>query len=418
MPTNVPKHSGCALRRSHEPASPLGRAARSIVLAAVLCAQPGLFVAAENYALVIGTNSYQSVGQIPDLTYPERDVDELKAALEGQGFIVTALKRDMANREWIIRELARLAMTLQKDDQFLLAFSGHGVRNERLNKETYWLTYNTQLGSLDVSGIRLKHLLDYVRDIPADRKLVLLDHCFSGNITLNPSSDGPNLDASTPSGAAAPKAPAGTPGLDAKGQTLEVSMPDAAEAESAGLVLLSASYGFAFESTTWQHGVFTKAVLEAIAEFKADQPVNHGDGDGQVSVSELINYVEKRVSSLATERHLSQRVVPQQVGTRGIAEWIIAKHPPDEVGDVSLIPKYQASLREWREQGWITIDAFIDSLSILEVVTESGHTHIALTPEQDRKYRNIREVMAATGRTAREKARALDVLFTTNGERP
>jgi uncharacterized caspase-like protein len=393
-----------------------GRVTRVVVLASVLTAW-AVPASAGNYALIIGTNKYQSPG-LPALTYPERDVDSLKAALERQDFVVTTLKREMANREGIIRELTNMALTLKKDDQFLLAFSGHGIRNERLNKETYWLTYNTPLeDALDVGGIRLRHLLDYVRDIPAARKIVLLDHCFSGNITLG-AGDGGNLDASAPGAGAMPRAPIGAFVLDTRGQAAEVSIADDEEARSAGMVLLAASYGLAYESSTWEHGVFTKAVLEAIDEFKADQPAHHGDGNGTVSVNELVSYVEERVSELAAERGLHQRVVPQQVGTRLAAQWIIASHGQGIAAILPEVPKFQRSLSEWQGQGWISADALIACLSVLDDLTQSAVTHIALTPDQERRIDQIRDVMNAVGRSPKEKAHTLDVLFSSNGGAP
>lgn len=390
------------VRAGSRRAGPIGRAA--LVSASVLILGVSTVARAEGkFALVIGTNSYPSIkGQFPELLYPEKDVDDLTLALEGEGFKVKSLKDNGTRRESIIRELTSFASRLTKDDTFLLAFSGHGVRNEPVNKETYWLTYDTQLESLDVAGIRLKHLLDYVQEIPASKKLVLLDHCYSGNITLMGGAPrGGDLDAAASGTGGTPRGPAGTVGLEARGQAADNAIPAESADHSGGLVLLAASYGFAFESAQWEHGIFTKAVIEAIRDFRADQgaPVGHGDGDGQVSVMELIAYVEDRVPDLARELHISQIVVPRQSWDAiGLAKWIIAKTRP--------IPK-RDDMTRWSVQGWMTVVEYTKCVELFDLADESGKTHVALTTEQERKMQLIREVFANPGLAERAKARAI-----------
>lgn len=384
-------------------ADKIGRAA-ILSVSVLLLACPTAANAGEKYALLIGTNSYQSVARIPELKYPEKDVDELKAALERQGFRVTALKGYMASRESIIRELARIASLAKRDDTFLLAFSGHGVRNEPVNKEPYWLTYTAQLDALDVQGIRLKHLLDYVYDIPASKKLVLLDHCFSGNITLVEGAPaGGNLDAGSAPAGGTPRGGAGSVTLEMRGQSLDVTIPAENTERSAGLVVLAASYGLAYESPTWEHGVFTKAVLEAIDEFRADQgaPVGHGDGNGQVSVMELIAYVEQRVPDLAREKNISQVVVPKQLGASGLAEWMIAERRRG---------LKREDFTDWYDRGWITPDAYTYCVDLVASAEESERTRVALEPGQERKLQQIRDVIANPNQAERAKARAVSEL--------
>ena len=62
-----------------------------------------------------------------------------------------------------------------------------------------------------------------------------------------------------------------------------------------GTTVISAAggYEFALESDDWNNGVFTYAVLQGLSTGKADL-----DGDGNVQVSELKNYVTLQVVEL------------------------------------------------------------------------------------------------------------------------
>jgi hypothetical protein len=109
------------------------------------------------------------------------------------------LTESAAGRADVIRELNWYARKLDSDDEFVLFYSGHGVRNPEINTQGYWVTYGAGISTLDATAIRLSHLMDYVREIKAGKKLVLLDHCFSGDVV------------STPTIAAGPAAPAPAP---------------------------------------------------------------------------------------------------------------------------------------------------------------------------------------------------------------
>ena len=65
-----------------------------------------------------------------------------------------------------------------------------------------------------------------------------------------------------------------------------------------GAVIISAAGGmeYAFESDKWNNGVFTYCIRKGIEEDLADK--EGGNNDRMVSVSELKNYVSRKVSEL------------------------------------------------------------------------------------------------------------------------
>ena len=64
---------------------------------------------------------------------------------------------------------------------------------------------------------------------------------------------------------------------------------------------------YAFESATWNNGVFTYCIRKGIEEDMAD--LDGGNGDKNVDVAELKNYVSKKVSELTNgkQRPVSRR---------------------------------------------------------------------------------------------------------------
>ena len=85
-------------------------------------------------------------------------------------------------------ELHRLRDRATKNDSVIIFLSGHGAHDPTYD-QTYWLTFDTKLECLDDRGVRLTHLLEYVGEIKAERKLLILDHCFSGQVIREEASE-------------------------------------------------------------------------------------------------------------------------------------------------------------------------------------------------------------------------------------
>jgi hypothetical protein len=133
------------------------------------------------YALLIGVSTAIRPG-VPRLNFVDNDLDKLREMLQREDYEVATVENDRADRRRILEQLYSHALRLTERDTFLLYYAGHGVRNIEVNRKTYWLTSDAEISMLDVQGIRLEHLLTYVDDIRAGRKLILLDHCYSGDV--------------------------------------------------------------------------------------------------------------------------------------------------------------------------------------------------------------------------------------------
>ena len=250
----------------------------------------------KNYALVIGIDKYPaSIAGIPPLKYAVKDAQALKEVLSKKDYEVVSLIGQDAKRQNIIIELTRLARIIRPQDSVLIYFAGHGVRcklGER--SHSFWLTHYASLPQLETEGIRLLHVLDYINDIPAKRKILILDHCHSGNVEFQQALVGKVRAAS-----------------DAT--TIQRDLFPKTEFENAvknrgaeGLVVLAAARDAAHEIPGLEHGILTYLLLEALNTNKAD---THAPADGKLSVDELKDYLDKNISSLATKYGVTQEWV-------------------------------------------------------------------------------------------------------------
>lgn len=241
----------------------------------------------EKHALVVGIDSYGHQ-DVPVLHYAVRDAESMKELLVEQGYSVVSLPGPNAVRQALVLKLSEFAKNLHPSDTFLLFFAGHGVRDPD-TEEVYWLAYDADPRHPEVNGIRLTHLIDYVNDIRASRKIVMLDHCYSGEIVVrNSVAEGGRGLEPYPAAATRNAIP-----LD----LIAAGVSDAAS----GTLLATASRGVAAESEVYEnHGLMTYAFLTAVGTPAAD--LRQGDDeqkDGALSVSEIESYLRRKIFDIS-----------------------------------------------------------------------------------------------------------------------
>jgi uncharacterized caspase-like protein len=181
------------------------------------------------------------------------------------------------------------------------------VRNQIVNDKTYWLTYDAEVTRLDINGIRLEHLMDYVQDIKAKRKLILLDHCFSGDIIPALFGQGETRGATPAPDTTAAGAPLSSleNNVTLQRGIVPANFTQQLQSRAAGMVVIAAAHNQALESERLGHGIFTAALLKALKSRQADS-INV---DARLSIEELKNYLYKEVPRLArAERSLSKEL--------------------------------------------------------------------------------------------------------------
>ena len=350
-------------------------AAMSTFLALGLAAEARADEFPKRYAIVVAVDVYFS-RDVPQLQFAERDANKLAQRLEAQGYYVTSLVgKDRARRSEIIEELLLAQEQIRPEDSFVLFFAGHGVRKQS-NGQVYWLNYDGDPQRPDIDGLRLRHLIELVREIPATRKLVLLDHCYAGDVQATASGMGDGRDAPMTRLPLVAGREAFPEGFDR-----DIVAGNTGGPPDRSMFVVAASRGVALEDSALMHGFFTQVLLAALREPQADTQV-----DGAVSMGELMEFVETQVVQLSSSRQ-KPYVLPAEGNLMAGLKWqpFIRTLTAAEVGERRQ--RYASKLRQWTNQLFITPEAQTLGDQVLERWLTSPN---ALSPSDERVVATLR----------------------------
>ena len=221
-------------------------------------------------ALLIGVDAVDDRSFEP-LSFAELDVARIAEVLAdpevGRFDAVTALtSASLAEATDALTELMR---RVRRQDTVLVYFSGHGLAVERYGgaAELFLVLRDTSRGTVEDSGMGLHRVQEVLAVLPARKKVLLVDACFTGNGKLT----------AVPAGAAAVGA--------RQVPLLRTDLPtDEAH-------LLSAGLGSpALELHELDGSLYTVHFVDALLDLRADL-----DGDGVVTVSEAHDHATDAV---------------------------------------------------------------------------------------------------------------------------
>jgi formylglycine-generating enzyme required for sulfatase activity len=221
----------------------------------------------KSMALVIGMDHY--TGGWPPLSNGIKDAEEVKKALEAQGFEVT-FKTDLKSRD--LEDALRNFFVVNGDyanARLLLWFAGHG--HTTIDGEAYLVPVDAPLPrskfdpDFRLKAISLRRFGELMREAKSRHVLAIFDSCFSGGVF--------NVARS------APPPPA---------ITLATTEP-VREFISSGQA----------EQVVSDDGTFRKLFLDALAGKEPDADANH---DGYVTGTELGLFLQQKMSDLTSNR--------------------------------------------------------------------------------------------------------------------
>jgi hypothetical protein len=138
---------------------------------------PGNVRLGNNYAVVIGNNSYQDPG-FPALQSAVSDATAVSQELKTRYDYQTTLLRN-ASRLEILTALNAMREKLGADDNLLIYFAGHG---ELQGKQGYWIPTDAR-DKAPNTWIANATISDYLTNMKSKHVLVVADSCYSGTLT-------------------------------------------------------------------------------------------------------------------------------------------------------------------------------------------------------------------------------------------
>ncbi len=225
------------------------------------------------YALVIGINEYRNPKlqlnyAVADATLFANTLKKGAAPLFERVEVKTLSSKEETTRENILKELKTM-QSLNPDDLFVLYVASHGTVDDG---EYFLITSNvgsTRTEKLKTDAIGQTVFKDLIGNIPATKKLIIIDTCNAG----------------------------------ALGEAIQVAMLTRGMSEDTAMKILSRAVGSTIlsASTSMQealegyqgHGLFTYVLSEGL-KGKADK-----GNTGYVKTTELADYVDNEVPTLA-----------------------------------------------------------------------------------------------------------------------
>jgi uncharacterized caspase-like protein len=249
----------------------------------------------QRIAILVGISRYQHKGKwrLDDLKYASDDAkslaEYLKDAKRGafdKVVLLTEKNATTANIKIALREKLR---GVQPEDLVLVFWAGHGSPDPHEQNKLYMITHDTDPEHMAGTAYAMEEFRRDIAAIKAKRVMVMADACHSAGISdptlgLRGRKDNEIVNS-------------------LRGVYVDDEKSRKATARDTGpvrLIFTSCEQGeVSRESTKLGHGVFTHYLLQAL-NGEADKPVNKtgGNGDGKVSLGEMIEYTRDQVKRL------------------------------------------------------------------------------------------------------------------------
>jgi WD40 repeat protein/uncharacterized caspase-like protein len=252
------------------------------------------------YIVAIGVSDYNDNDY--DLTYAAKDANDLANSMKQNASHYANVKvLTITDKEAIkdnILKAKSFLMQSKVNDVVILAVAGHGLLDDNL--DYYFGTSDVNFAHPETTGIAYDDLEGLLDGIPSRQKLMLIDACHSGEVDKEETEILASVktnDGEVKSRGMKNVKKKTSLGLDNSFDLMRELFADLRK--TSGAIVISSASGteFAFESSEWQNGVFTYAVLEGIKSSNADL-----NKDTHITVSELRDYVVKKVFEMTNGR--------------------------------------------------------------------------------------------------------------------
>lgn len=260
------------------------------------------------FAVAMGVSEYANSEW--NLKYAAKDAKDLIECIRSRsaanyGAVKELLLTDSAVTKESMVKIREFLSEATIDDTVVLFVAGHGLLDDKY--DYYFGTSDIDFKDPSARGIAYEEFDDLLASLPSLKKSLLIDTCHAGELddeekqmlaSTQPSSN--QVVAMLPSGA---RGMSVAPVEGARGKSewydrLQGLFVDLRRGSGSTILSSSAGAEYALESSEQKNGLFTYAVLEAL-DGKGDTDSNK---DGLVQMSEITQYVKKRVSDLSNNK--------------------------------------------------------------------------------------------------------------------
>lgn len=231
-------------------------------------------------AVLVGVQDYGDP-ELAGLRFPVKDARDLGSALEDPLIgdfdrVVVVEGARATTRQGILDALAIATSDLQRDDTFVLYMSGHGTLtlDPTEGSRLWFLPSDGHLDRPEQSGLAVAELEELVNELPARRRVLILDTCHNGRSDSKSALAG-NTAALLEGFRGEPPAPR---------NLREVS-------ESEARLYAAQYYQPAMEDPALENGVYTHFLLRALTDQAEAADL---DRDGLVDVAEAHDFARDR----------------------------------------------------------------------------------------------------------------------------
>ncbi|ACU60904.1 WD40 domain-containing protein [Chitinophaga pinensis] len=252
-------------------------------------------VAPKEKVFFIGIGCRQFRDTANNLQWSVADVQYLADTLRkklGDNLVIDTLFDSHVTLERV-RQLKETLNRSAVNDKVILVYSGHGL----LSGQQYFLsTYDVNFDNPASGGLPYEELYGLLDNIPARRKLLLIDACNSGELDTTLLAQYREKKESlardsifSVEGVKGPKVRNIGPrrlGMEKLYELTQELFVDVRKSNGANVIAASSAFQFAKEDNSLKHGVFTFSILEAFRN------------NDTLTLSQLKKIVEKRVPEL------------------------------------------------------------------------------------------------------------------------
>lgn len=250
------------------------------------------------HLVLLGASKFADAAISP-LEYPAKDLKDIEQLFKSASpqdnsrDVIVHRYVDEAFTRANFKKLKETLANTQTGDQVLLFFATHGFLDANL--EYYLATHEATITAPSKTGLAFSEVEDLLDAIPARNKAVFIDACHAGE--ADASAVAALKTRNTNDGAVSFR----SLGTMSWGETAALSNIEQMKSLFVGLrkntgatvVASAGSAQYAMEGEEWNNSVFTYAFIKGIGEEQAD--LNY---DGKITVSELQEYLPRKVSRL------------------------------------------------------------------------------------------------------------------------